>query len=119
MANAARDGTKAAMAALAAHRKSGAPKDLRAALNRDPRRFANFSARLDDLLLDYSKCAVNAHTMALLADLAKAAKVAAKRDAMLAGDKINSTEGRAVLHTALRNRSGRPVIVDGHDGMGD
>ncbi len=119
MARTGKDGVQAAFKALAAHRKSGAPADLRAAFARDPRRFAAYSARLDDLLLDWSKCAVNARTMVLLAGLARAAGVAAKRDAMFAGEAINTTEGRAVLHTALRNRSAKPVMVDGRDVMPD
>ncbi len=119
MARIGKGGVRAAFTALAAHRKSGAPADLRAAFARHPRRFAAFTARQDDLLLDWSKCAVNARTMALLASLAKAAGVAAKRDAMFAGEAINITEGRAVLHTALRKRSSRPVLVDGRDVMLD
>ncbi|MGQ0485231.1 MAG: glucose-6-phosphate isomerase [Hyphomicrobiales bacterium] len=119
MARTGKGSVQAAFKALAAHRKSGAPGDLRAAFARDPRRFAALTARLDDLLLDWSKCPVNTRTMALLAGLAKAAGVAAKRDQMFAGEAINITEGRAVLHTALRNRSGRPVPVDGRDVMPD
>jgi glucose-6-phosphate isomerase len=67
-------------------------------------RFAEFSAAQADLLLDFSKCAVTGKTMKLLLALAKAADVAKKRDAMFAGEIINTTEGRAVLHTALRNQ---------------
>ena len=107
--------TRTALAALKAHRKAGAPTDMRKAFDKDGKRFATLSARADDLLLDYSKCAVNTRTMKLLADLAKAADVAGKRDAMFAGAIINTTEGRAVLHTALRNRSNVPVMVDGSD----
>ncbi|HLF21137.1 MAG TPA: glucose-6-phosphate isomerase [Aestuariivirga sp.] len=110
---------QAAFKALVTHRKSGASAGLRAAFARDAKRFTAFSARQGDLLLDFSKCAVNARTMALLGQLAKAAGVAAKRDAMFAGEAINITEGRAVLHTALRNRSGKPVMVDGRDVMPD
>jgi glucose-6-phosphate isomerase len=119
MAKQAGRSMQAVFKALAAHRRSGAPADLRAAFARDARRFAGFSSRQGDLLLDFSKCAVNARTMALLAGLAKAAGLAAKRDAMFAGEAINVTEGRAVLHTALRNRSGKPVMVDGRDVMPD
>jgi glucose-6-phosphate isomerase len=108
-----------AFAALAAHRKKGAPADLRRAFERDAGRFTKFSARVDDLLLDYSKCAVNARTMQLLADLARAADVEGKRTAMFAGAIINTTEGRAVLHTALRNRANTPVLLDGRDVMPD
>ena len=111
--------TRKAMAELKAHLKKGAPTDMRKAFERDPKRFAEFSAKADDLLLDYSKCAVNTRTMALLAALAKATDVEAQRDAMFAGDAINTTEGRAVLHTALRNRANTPVMVAGRDVMPD
>ena len=107
--------TRKAFAALKAHRKSGAPTDMRKAFDRDSKRFATFSARSDDLLLDYSKCAVNGRTMKLLRDLAVAADVEGQRDRMFEGAVINTTEGRAVLHTALRGHS--PVLVDGRDVM--
>jgi glucose-6-phosphate isomerase len=106
-----------AWADLAAHRTRTVSQHLRELFAADPQRFASFSARLDDLLLDYSKTAVTAETMALLLALAEAADVAAKRDAMFAGEPVNTTEGRAVLHTALRNQSGRPVLADGVDVM--
>jgi len=106
-----------AWADLAAHRTRTVSHHLRELFAADNRRFASFSARLDDLLLDYSKTAVTAETVELLLALAEAADVAAKRDAMFAGEPINTTEGRAVLHTALRNQSGRPVKVDGVDVM--
>lgn len=93
--------------------------DIRAAFAADAGRFDRFSARLDDLLLDYSKCAVNDAVLSGLEAIAVAGKVAEKRDAMFAGEPINFTEGRAVLHTALRNRSNTPVLVDGKDVMPD
>lgn len=93
--------------------------DIRAAFASDPNRFSKYSVTLDDMLFDYSKCAVNDKVLEGLEALAKAAKVAEKRDAMFAGETINITEGRAVLHTALRNRSNTPVIVDGRDVMPD
>jgi glucose-6-phosphate isomerase len=111
--------TKKALAELAAHRRKGAPADMRQAFARDPGRFERLTARADDLLLDYSKCAVNARTMKLLANLARDADVPGKRDAMFAGEIINTTEARAVLHTALRNRGNGPVLVDGTDVMPD
>jgi glucose-6-phosphate isomerase len=111
--------TRKALADLVAHRKKGAPTDMRKAFERDQKRFLSLSAKSDDLLLDYSKCAVNARTMKLLASLAKAAEVEAKRDQMFAGAIINTTEGRAVLHTALRNRANTPVMVAGRDVMPD
>jgi len=93
--------------------------DIRAAFAADPGRFAQFSVAFDDLLMDYSKCAINAEVMSLLETLAVEGGVAEKRDAMFGGEAINFTEGRAVLHTALRNRSNKPVLVDGKDVMPD
>ena len=119
MATSAAGDTRKALTDLKAHLKKGAPTDMRRAFDRDPKRFATLSAKAEDLLLDYSKCAVNARTMKLLDALAKAAGVADKRDAMFAGGIINTTEGRAVLHTALRNRSNTPVMVAGQDVMPD
>lgn len=106
-----------AWADLAAHRTRTVSQHLRELFAADNNRFASFSARLDDLLLDYSKTAVTPETIELLLALAGAADVEAKRDAMFAGEPINTTEGRAVLHTALRNQLGRPVMVDGIDVM--
>ncbi|MFT3988815.1 glucose-6-phosphate isomerase [Aestuariivirga sp.] len=117
MAKAVKADVGKALRELAAHRKKGAPADMRQAFTKDPKRFQSFSARLDDLLLDYSKCAINARTMKLLAELAKAARVEEMRDKMFAGAIINTTEHRAVLHTALRNRANTPVLVDGKDVM--
>jgi glucose-6-phosphate isomerase len=108
----------AALSALRDHRAASSP-DMRAAFASNPRRFDEFSLSLGDLLLDWSKCAVSADTMRLLEGLASAAGVMQRRDAMLRGDKINSTEKRAVLHTALRNPSDKGVIVDGSDVMPD
>lgn len=93
--------------------------DLRASFAADAGRFEAFSARVDDLLMDYSKCAVNADVMELLEQLFREGGVAEKREAMFSGEAINFTENRAVLHTALRNRSNTPVMVDGKDVMPD
>ena len=68
----------------------------------DPNRFEEFSISLDSLLLDYSKNRINGETMKLLIDLAKEAGLEKARDAMFSGEKINTTENRAVLHTALQ-----------------
>ncbi|QKV19444.1 glucose-6-phosphate isomerase [Oricola thermophila] len=106
-----------AVAALKRHAETEAPKDLRAAFAADPGRFAKHSAQLEDMLLDWSKCGVNETTLDLLERLAEACDVAGRREAMFRGEKINTTEDRAVLHTALRNRSNTPVIVDGEDVM--
>jgi len=99
-------------------RAAGSP-DLNAAFAADPGRFEAFSLNLGDLLLDWSKTAVDRETMRLLAELSAAAGVEARREAMFAGERINSTENRAVLHTALRNMSPDPVVVDGAEIMGD
>jgi glucose-6-phosphate isomerase len=99
------------------HRKTWKGLHLRELFRKDKKRFERFSLALDDLLLDYSKNLVTAETMRLLVRLAKDSGVEAMRAAMFAGDKINLTEDRAVLHTALRNRSDRPVLVDGADVM--
>jgi glucose-6-phosphate isomerase len=93
--------------------------DIRAAFAADPKRFSHFSASFDDLLMDYSKTAVNDEILALLEKLAAEGGVAAKREEMFSGVAINFTENRAVLHTALRNRSNTPVLVDGKDVMPD
>ncbi|MGV1837733.1 glucose-6-phosphate isomerase [Rhizobium rhizogenes] len=93
--------------------------DIRAAFAADPKRFSRFSASFDDLLMDYSKTAVNDETLTLLEKLATEGGVAAKREEMFSGVAINFTEDRAVLHTALRNRSNTPVLVDGKDVMPD
>lgn len=103
-----------ALAARAAELRGVHLRDLFAA---DPDRFARFSLRLDDLLLDWSKHRVDAEAMRLLLDLARAADVENWRAMMFEGAKINFTENRAVLHVALRNRSNRPILVDGADVM--
>ena len=76
--------------------------DMREAFRADPGRFGAFSLTFDDVLLDWSKCAVDAQTMTLLEEAALAAGLEGKRAAMFAGEPINLTEGRAVLHVALR-----------------
>tara|TARA_R110000751_G_scaffold95381_1_gene186290 strand:- start:30518 stop:32152 length:1635 start_codon:yes stop_codon:yes gene_type:complete len=104
---------------LEQHHEQAAPKDMRAAFAAETDRFDRFSASLDDLLLDYSKCAVDGETMQLLEALAEAANLEGKREAMFAGDHINITEDRAVLHTALRNMTGDPVYDNGENVMPD
>ena len=82
----------------------------------DETRAGEFSTRLGAMLFDYSKTNIDRAGLGLLLDLAETSGVAAKRDAMFAGARINETEGRAVLHTALRNLDGA-VLVDGQDVM--
>ncbi|MBB3521686.1 glucose-6-phosphate isomerase [Rhizobium redzepovicii] len=93
--------------------------DLRAAFAADSKRFSRFSVSLDDLLMDFSKTAVNDDILKLLVKLAEEGGVEKKREEMFSGKAINFTEDRAVLHTALRNRSNTPVLVDGKDVMPD
>ena len=87
------------------------------ALFEEPTRADVFSVQTQSMRFDYSKTNIDADTRADLIKLAEAADVAGKRDAMFAGRRINETEDRAVLHTALRNLDGGPVIVDGDDVM--
>ena len=108
---------RAALAALCDYQANNAPKDMRKAFADDPARFAKFSLSLDDLLLDWSKTAVTEEAMQLLGKLAVEANVEERRAQMFAGKHINGTEDRAVLHTALRNTGGKPVMTDGKDVM--
>ncbi len=109
----------AAWQALKEERRAWNALHLRDLFAKDRKRFERYSLQLDDLLLDYSKNLIRPHTLKLLLKLAKETGVEILRDALFAGDKINLTEDRAVLHTALRNRAERPVMVDGHDVMPD
>lgn len=99
--------------------RAAASGTMREAFAADPKRFETFSASDGDLLLDWSKCAVDQRTMELLEKLAAAADLEGRRAAMFSGKKINITEDRAVLHTALRNLSGKGVTVDGQDVKAD
>ncbi|KJS40263.1 MAG: glucose-6-phosphate isomerase [Rhodospirillaceae bacterium BRH_c57] len=106
-----------AHASLLHHAEDMGVGSLRTLFASDPGRFARFSLRLDDVLLDYSKNLISAETLDLLLALAREQGVESWRDQMMAGEPINTTEGRAVLHVALRNRSNRPIRVDGADVM--
>ena len=84
----------------------------------NPQRFSQYHVNFEDqILVDFSKNAVNETTLALLQQLAEECGLAQAKEAMFSGEKINYTENRAVLHTALRNRSNTPVLVDGKDVM--
>ena len=92
--------------------------ELRYAFAADQERFKKFSRELDgEILLDFSKNLIDEEIFEALLALAQEADLAAAREAMFRGEKINRTENRAVLHTALRNRSNRPVMVEGEDVM--
>ncbi len=90
---------------------------LRHLFANDPDRYRRFSLYLGDTLFDFSKQRINDTTLKLLINLAHQCNLQAKIAGMFRGDMINSTENRAVLHTALRNRSNRPVYVDGQNIM--
>jgi glucose-6-phosphate isomerase len=102
---------------LQAHRSGMATTHMRDLFAADPARAERFSLQVGDVLLDYSKNRVTDETMALLMRLAEEADVAGWRERMFGGEAINNTEGRAVLHVALRNRSNHPIMIDGEDVM--
>ncbi|CAK0766795.1 glucose-6-phosphate isomerase [Gammaproteobacteria bacterium] len=102
---------------LSEHARTVTGLSMRTLFAADPARFARYSLKACDLLLDYSKNLVTDETLGLLLDLARAADVEDWRTRMFTGERINTTEDRAVLHTALRNRSQQPVIVEGKDVM--
>ena len=105
--------------ALETHHRSMAPLHLRQLFADDPRRADRFSIEAAGWFLDYSKNRITDETLSLLFQLARACNLEAARDAMFNGDRINVTENRPVLHIALRNRSNRPILVDGRDVMPD
>jgi len=109
--------TSNAWSALQAHYQDIHKLSLREAFAQDPSRFQKFSLSLNDILFDYSKNIITEQTIPLLIDLANFAGLKAKTEAMFTGEAINTTERRAVLHTALRNRGNQPVYVDGLDVM--
>lgn len=103
---------------LADHRAAQGETRMESLFQADPSRAEEFSTSADGLLLDWSKTMIDAGARDLLLELAAGAGVEARREAMFSGAKINETEGRAVLHTALRNLSAS-VQVDGQDVIGD
>ena len=105
--------------ALQAHHAVIKPFHMRQMFHDDAARFDKFSLQLGGLFFDYSKNRINAETIKLLVALAEQAQLRDRTASMFAGEKINITEQRAALHTALRNRSGQPVYVDGKNVMAD
>jgi glucose-6-phosphate isomerase len=103
--------------ALYEHQQTLASVHMRDLFARDPKRFETMSREACGLFVDVSKHRTTSETLKLLLELARQAKVEHWRDQMFAGAPINGTEGRAVLHVALRNRSNRPILVDGTDVM--
>ena len=106
-----------AWAELQRHYQAIEAEQMRDWFARDPGRFHKFSLRFGELLLDYSKNRITEETMGLLMDLAREQQLPRWIERMFSGDTINNTEGRAVLHVALRNRANRPIKVDGADVM--
>lgn len=109
--------TTTAWQALQQHHALFEQVQIRHLFDNDEERFERFSICLGDILFDYSKNIITENTVDLLVDLANECGLKAALAAMFAGEKINETENRAVLHTALRNFSGKPVITDGADVM--
>jgi len=105
--------------ALETHFANVSAQQMRELFAADPQRFEKFSVQFNDLLFDYSKNRVTEETMSLLMELARQTDVTGWIERMFTGEKINHTEQRAVLHTALRNRSGNAVKLDGEDVMPD
>jgi len=101
---------------LKSHRQAQGETRIADLFDADPARARAFCTEADGLVFDWSKTAIDAGARDLLVELAEGADVAGRREAMFAGEKINETEGRAVLHTALRNLRGS-VTVDGQDVM--
>lgn len=90
---------------------------MRELFKQDPDRFSNYSISNRDIVFDYAKNIINDKTIQLLLQLANECKLRDGIDAMFNGERINETEGRAVLHTALRNLSSEPVFTEGKDVM--
>ncbi|MBX7216659.1 MAG: glucose-6-phosphate isomerase [Candidatus Kapabacteria bacterium] len=109
--------SSAAWQALASHHAELRDVPMRQLFAEDPSRFPRFTLSHGDLFLDYSKNRITQRTMELLLELARQRDLPEWIERMFTGQKINITEGRAVLHTALRNRSNRPIMVDGADVM--
>ena len=111
--------TSKAWIALQNHYNETRNYSIREAFKQDPERFNKFSINFNEILFDYSKNRISEDTVTLLLELANYADLKTKTKALFSGEKINTTERRAVLHTALRNRSNQPIYVDGQDVMPD
>jgi glucose-6-phosphate isomerase len=98
---------------LKRHHKAVGKTSISELFDQDKKRFERFSITFNDILVDYSKNNISEETIKLLMSLAKNCKLKGAISAMFNGERINATENRAVLHTALRNKSGKPVMVDG------
>ncbi len=103
--------------ALEEHFKEISQSHMRDMFAEDPQRFDKFTLKLNDILFDYSKNIINSQTLELLYHLADDCDVSSWINRMFDGEPINQSENRAVLHTALRNKSEQPVLVNGEDVM--
>ncbi len=104
---------------LAEHYVTMESVQMKTLFEKDPERFKKFSLVMEDILFDFSKNIVKEQTITMLLQLAEECQLKDAIEAMFAGEKINTTENRSVLHTALRNFSGKPVFSDGKDVMPD
>src|SRR5438045_4045632 len=102
---------------LTAHFMNMQASHLRELFHDDANRFENFSIRFEDILIDYSKNLITAEVFKDLIQLANETELKESIQSMFAGDKINQTENRSVLHVALRNRPNTPILADGKDVM--
>ena len=105
--------------ALEAHFETIKDTHLKDLFQQNAGRFEDFSIHFEDILVDYSKNRITKETLDLLVQLAEETGLKTAIESQFTGEVINKTEGREVLHTALRNQSNTPVIVDGKDVMPD
>ncbi|QXX75296.1 glucose-6-phosphate isomerase [Methylovirgula sp. HY1] len=103
--------------ALEGHREDNLSVTIADLFAEDPKRFDDFHIALDDVLFDFSKQRISRQTLALLLDLARAAKVEERRAALFAGEIVNPTEARPAMHMALRNLGATPMFANGSDVM--
>jgi glucose-6-phosphate isomerase len=104
---------------LEAYFKAFKGTQMKALFARDPERFAKYSIKFEDILVDFSKNIVDDHSFSILMLLARECGLKDAITSQFTGERINKTENRPVLHTALRNRGNNPVFVDGKDVMPD
>lgn len=104
---------------LEAYFKAFKGTQMKALFARDPERFAKYSIKFEDILVDFSKNIVDDHSFSILMLLARECGLKDAITSQFSGERINKTENRPVLHTALRNRGNNPVFVDGKDVMPD
>lgn len=107
----------AAWKALLVHQTEMKEVQMKNLFKKETKRFEKMSIKFDDILFDYSKNLVTEKTLDMLLQLADECKVKVAQEAMFAGEHINETENRAVMHTALRSFANQPIMIDGADIM--